>query len=76
MERLSKALAGMATKMVYERKQEEAAAEARQLRKTLERLIFRGVSQDELLRILGHEHWENRIALRMSETGLTKEPTQ
>lgn len=73
---LNRQLAGLATKMVYERKQEEAAVEARRLRKTLERLVFRGVSQDELLRILNHEHWENRLGLRMSETGLTQEISQ
>lgn len=74
MARLSKTLAGLATRLVHERHQDEAKAEARQLRLTLERLLARGVSDGELVNALGHDHWQNRIAVRMSEVGLPWEP--
>jgi hypothetical protein len=37
------------------------------LRRTLERLIERGVSDNELLSVLRHDHWQNRLALRMAD---------
>lgn len=70
MARLSKTLAGLATKLVHERHQDEAKVEAHQLRKTLERLLMRGIGETELLAAMNHEHWQNRIALRISEAGL------
>jgi hypothetical protein len=68
---MSKALAGMATRKVHERHQEEAKVEAHQLRKALERLLVRGIGESELLAALNHDHWQNRIALRMAESDVT-----
>jgi len=70
---LSKSLAGLATKLVHERHQDEAKVEAHQLRKTLERMLARGISDTELLNALNHDHWQNRLALRLAEAGLTME---
>lgn len=67
MARLSDSLAKLATHIVRERHKDEARAEAHQLRRTLERLIERGVSDSELLSVLKHDHWENRLALRMAD---------
>jgi hypothetical protein len=49
---------------------------ANQLRKTLERLMARGIGESELLADLGHEHWQNKIALRMAESDVTSGSTQ
>ena len=73
MARLSKTLAGLATKLVHERHQDEARLEAYQLRKSLDRLLARGVGESELLTALGHDHWENRLALRLAEAGIDVE---
>ena len=73
MARLNKALAGLATRLVHERHQDEAKLEAHQLRKTLERLLARGVGESELLAALNHEHWQNRIAVRLAEAALAQE---
>jgi len=70
MVRQSKKLAGLATKLVHERHQDEAKVEAHQLRKTLERMLARGIGDTELLAALGHEHWQNKIAIRMAEAGV------
>jgi len=74
MARLSKSLAGLATRLVHQRHQEEARIEAQQLRRTLERLMARGLSDSELQNALQHDHWQNRIAVRMNEAGLPWEP--
>jgi hypothetical protein len=76
MARLSKALAGLATRLVHERHQDEAKVEAHQLRKTLERLLARGVGDQELLKALGHESWESRLALRLTEAGISEETSR
>ncbi len=75
MARLSKTLAGLATKLVHERHQDQAKVESHQLRRTLERMLARGIGESELLTALGHDHWENRLALRMAEAGIDVEAT-
>jgi hypothetical protein len=73
MARLSKTLACLASKLVHERHQDEAKVEAHQLRKTMERILARGIGEAELLAPLGHEHWQSKIALRMAEAGVPME---
>jgi hypothetical protein len=75
MGKLSKQLAGLATKLVHDRHQDEAKVEANQLRKTLERLMARGIGESELLAALNHNHWQNKIALRIAESEVTSEST-
>jgi hypothetical protein len=72
---MSKALAGLATRKVHERHLDEAKVEAHQLRKTLERLLVRGIGESELVAALNHDHWQNRIALRMAESDVTSGST-
>lgn len=74
MARLSTPLAKLATHLVHERHKREAKIEAQQLRRTLERLVARGLTDTELLNALQHDHWENRIAVRMNEAKLPWEP--
>jgi len=73
MARLSKTLAGLATKLVHERHQDEAKVESHQLRKTLERMLARGIGESELLAAPGHEQWQHKIALRLAEAGIPLE---
>lgn len=60
--KLSKRLAGLATKLVHERHQIEAKADAHKLRMTLEALLSRGIGENELYNALDHDHWERRMA--------------
>lgn len=72
MARLSKSLASLAARVVHERHRDEARIEAHQLRRTLERLVERGVSDGELQSVLQHDHWQNRLALRIAEVDVSK----
>jgi hypothetical protein len=72
MARLSKPLARLATSVVLQRHKVEAKCEAHQLRRALERLVERGVSESELQLVLQHDHWENRLALRIANVGVSE----
>ena len=70
MTRLSKTLAALAGRVVYERHRDEAKTEVHQLRRTLERLLARGATESDLLNALNHDHWQHRIALRLMDGGM------
>ena len=72
MARLSKTLAELAGRVVFERHRDEAKAETQQLRRTLERLLARGATETDLLNALGHDHWQHRLALRLSDAGMVE----
>lgn len=69
MARLSKNLAALAGRVVFERHRDEAKTEAYQLRRTLERLLARGATESDLLIVLNNDHWQHRIALRLLDAG-------
>lgn len=72
LKRLSPALSKMAARLVHARHQQEAFEETRLLRLALARLMQRGVGETDLLQVLSHPQWENKLAHRLGDAGMTE----
>lgn len=72
LKQISPTLNTLCAKLVHERHQVEAQIETRLLRQTIERLLQKGVGVAEVLTVLGHDHWESRLAKQLTEHGLVE----
>jgi len=69
--KLSKQLVTLTNKLIYERHQGEAKAEASALRDTCKKLMKRGISESSIISALDHDHGESRIAKIEKEIWIT-----
>jgi len=60
--KLSKTLVTLTNKLIYERHQAEAKAEANALRESCKKLMKRGIPESSIINALDHDHGESRVA--------------
>ena len=60
--KLSKTLTTLVSKLIYERHQAEAKAEANALRESCKKLLKRGIPEASIINALDHDHGESRVA--------------
>lgn len=72
LKQVSLALSQLAARVVHVRHQQEAFEETRQLRAALEWLIENGVGVADLVQVLEHPDWENKLTRQLTELGMVK----
>jgi len=72
LKQVSPALSQLAARVVHVRHQQEAFDETRQLRAALEWLIENGAVVADLMQVLGHPDWENKLTHQLTELGIMK----